>query len=53
MYGARPCCSALRGGIGGLGPLMFDESNRQCPMHRFGVWGTFRYGVAFLAWQLL
>ena len=22
-------------------------------MHRFGVWGTFRYGVAFLAWQLL
>ena len=20
-------------------------------MHRFGVWGTFRYGVAFLAWQ--
>ena len=21
-------------------------------MHRFGVWGTFRYGVAFLAWAV-
>ena len=31
MYGARPCCSALRGGIGGLGPLMFDSQTGSAP----------------------
>ena len=31
MYGARPCCSALRGGIGGLGPLMFDGQTGSAP----------------------
>ena len=31
MYGARPCCSALRGGIGGLGPLMFDDQTGGAP----------------------
>ena len=31
MYGARPCCSALREGIGGLGPLMFDSQTGSAP----------------------
>ena len=53
MYGARPCCSALREGIGGLGPLMFDDQTGSAPCIVSVSGAPFDYGVAFLAWQLL
>ena len=50
---ARGPAVALLGGIGGLGPLMFDGQTGSAPCIVSVSGAPSRYGVAFLAWQLL